>query len=363
VLTSPAPYEPSCRPLMPVIANSQRVLSRAIHAAAAARGATVETLGQGWIHRISLGQRVRFIWGYAFDINPAATHLLVGDKAATSDVLAAAGVANVHHRLFLHPDMAGYVAHHPGNWVQMHAFAVEHGWDVVVKDNAGTGGRGVYRVRSPVQLEDAAHTLFQRVAGVALSPFVEAHAEVRVIMLDGRCLLALRKVRPSVEGDGVSTVLQILAAHATHAGKTLSNPAGTPSPHENKPVTGLGGLDGLKGLDCLSASTLAHVPAAGTHFLLNWRHNLGQGAAPVLLDTADPVHAPAMELARAAAAACNLRFGSVDMLLTPAGPSVLEINGGVMVEYLSRTHPRGEEIAFDIYRQAFDRMFDSSADG
>lgn len=330
---------------MPVIANTQRVLSRAVSAAAAARGARVETIGEGWIHRITLADRVRYVWGYAFDLNPAATHLLVGDKAATSDVLASAGLARVPHQLFLHPDMAGYMANFMGNWAGMNEFAQRHGWDVVIKDNAGTGGRGVYRARTPSQLELAAQTLFQRVNAVALSPFVQAGEECRVILLDGEPLLALRKVRPSIVGDGVRTVLELLTARIAEA--TRAGAAG-------------GGADALEGLDPLDSKTLCQVPPAGVALLLNWRHNLGQGASAQFIEVHDPAMAPSLKLARDAARACNLRFGSVDMLLTDTGPAVLEINGGVMVEYLSRIHPRGETIAFDIYRRAFDRMFDTT---
>ena len=57
------------------------------------------------------------------------------------------------------------------------------------------------------------------------------------------------------------------------------------------------------------------------------------------------------------AKALNLRFGSVDVLLTPDGPTVLEVNAGLMMEFVSRAFADGPAIADGIYGKAFDAMF------
>jgi glutathione synthase/RimK-type ligase-like ATP-grasp enzyme len=100
---------------------------------------------------------------------------------------------------------------------------------------------------------------------------------------------------------------------------------------------------------------LASVPPAGVKFLLNWRHNLGQGAVATMVE---PDASPAAhDLALAAAKAVGLRFGSVDVLVAAAGPTVLEINAGVMMEYVSRVMPNGEGISERVCRKAFEAMF------
>jgi hypothetical protein len=47
----------------------------------------------------------------------------------------------------------------------------------------------------------------------------------------------------------------------------------------------------------------------------------------------------------------------VDVLLTPDGPTVLEVNAGLMMEFVSRAFADGPAIADGIYGKAFDAMF------
>jgi hypothetical protein len=322
--------------------NAERALATIIRDAARDLGIAVESLGEGWVLRLTRGPVVRSIHGYSFDLNGAATHAIACDKSATSDVLDAAGVPRIEHRLFLHPDLARYV-HHDGNWERMLRFFESAGRDVVVKDNTGTGGQGVYRARSPIELEAAVLTLFSRGRSAALSPFAQIADETRLIVLDGRCEVAYAKVRPQVVGDGRSTVLELLADRVRQAGVT---------PDISRY---------LASLDPEAAAVLAEVPRMGRARLLNWRHNLGQGAAVRLLDPADQALAPHRDLALRAARAMNLRFGSVDVAsLSPGSPGpahqVLEVNSGVMMEALSGV-PGGQHAAARVYRHALELLF------
>ncbi|MBS0196533.1 MAG: hypothetical protein JSR77_07230 [Planctomycetes bacterium] len=316
--------------------NADRALSRIIRSLAEERGICVQSIGEGWILQLTRGETVRHVYGYAFDLNTAATHQIACDKAATAEVLAARGVPHIPHRLFLHPCMARFVPL-KGNWPGMLAFCEAAGWDVVAKENAGTGGRGVLRVRNPVQLESAVYSLFARSNSVALSPYREARTECRFILLNNRCELAFSKVRPSVIGDGTSTALELLAKQISMGGFT--------GDHRRL----------LENLEEDAAHALAQIPPATTEFLLNWRHNLGQGA---MAKSIAPDSAPeASDLALSAAKALNLMFGSVDVLLTAQGPQVLEVNAGVMMEFVARGVEGGQEIAERIYAAALDQMF------
>lgn len=321
--------------------NSERVLARTLSDLARDHGVAFSTLGEGWIIRLARQSTVRFVHGYAFDLNSAATHAIACDKCATSDLLHAAGVPRVEHRLFLHPDMAKFVPH-PGNWPGMLAFFDACGSDVVVKDNTGTGGRGVYRARSRVELEAAVLDLFRRGHSVALSPFITISDETRLVMLAGECEAAYAKVRPTVVGDGTRTVLELLAARVGRDGVSAEM------------------AKFLSNLDPEAASALADVPPRGVERLLNWRHNLGQGASLRLLDPGSALVRPLVDLARRAAAALNLEFGSIDVVTEPgagASPRVLEVNSGVMMEALAGA-PGGQDIARRVYARAFRRMMD-----
>jgi hypothetical protein len=346
--------------------NSERAVVRIVREVADELGVRVEAYGEGWILRLSKrvagGERVRFLYGYGFDLNSAATHAIACDKAATAECLAGQGIACVEHRLFLHPKMAAFVPH-KGNWEAMLRFAREHRFDVVVKDNGGTGGRGVYRCRDEVQLEHAVYRIFDQTHALALSPFYDAPVEHRFVVLGGRCEVAYTKLRPTVTGDGRRTVLEILAERMTMEGA-----AG--------PVARL-----ISSLDEAGegAAGLAEVLPAGVTRLLNWRHNLGQGATVRMLDVGavTGAEAEALRLALEAARALNLVFGSVDVIEVAGAegtkenlkseisnlksetrsPRVLEVNSGLMMEFLARSLDGGYEMARRVYRRAFEMMF------
>jgi D-alanine-D-alanine ligase-like ATP-grasp enzyme len=319
--------------------NTERAVVRILREAARDLGASVQSIGEGWILRFSRGGVTRFLHGYTLDLNTAATHAIACDKGATSDVLGAAGVAHVEHRVFLHPKMAAYVAHR-GNWEPMLAYARGHGFDVVVKDNQGTGGRGVYRARNEVQLEHAVYRLFDQTQAVALSPYYEAPVEHRFIMLGGRCEAAYTKLRPTVVGDGRRTVLELLAERMIREGG-----AG--------PIARL-----IASMDEEMSAGLGEVLPAGGTRLLNWRHNLGQGATVRVLEPDSREAAPGLDLAVRAAGALNLAYGSVDVVETARGPLVMEVNAGLMMEFLARSVEGGEALARRVYRRAFEMMLE-----
>lgn len=317
--------------------NADRAMLRILRDAARDRGIGVRTLADGWVLRLERGGVVRAVHGYSFDLNSAATHAIACDKAATAEVLEAAGIPRVEHRLFLHPDLAPYVRH-PGNWRAMLDFFDACGGDVVVKDNAGTGGRDVHRARSPIALEAAALALFAKGRSVALSPFVTIESETRFVLLAGACEAAYAKLRHAVTGDGTRTVLELLADQVAKAGLTRE----------------LSRL--LATIDADVAAALRERPAPGETRAVNWRHNLGQGASIVLHDPADPALGEPLALAKRAAAALNLAFGSVDVVRVGGQWLVLEVNSGVMMEALSGA-PGGEGVARRVYERALDLMF------
>lgn len=333
--------------------NQERALVRLLRELAAERGMRVATLGDGWILRIerdasgSSPARVAHVYGYGFDLNPAGTHAIACDKAATSELLTSCGVPNVEHRLFLHPRMARFVPHR-GTWEQILASFEAWDRDVVVKENAGTGGRDVVRCRSVVELEEAVYSLFEHTTAIAISPYLELSHEHRFVMLGGSVELAYEKVRFAVVGDGARTTLQLLS-DAT--GSVTGDATGSPR-------VGRGALAGMfEQMDAGTRASLLDVPPKGQTRLLNWRHNLGQGASVRLLDVGEARVAACARVAEAAATAIGLRFGSVDVVIAGARPArVLEINAGVMMEFLVRSLREGEALARRVYGQALDAM-------
>ena len=313
--------------------NAHRLLVDAVKACAQERGIAFESHAQGWILELSKGDQRRTIYGYDFGLNRSATFQLMNDKAGFAEACQRRGLPAVPHRVFLHPRLQGYVPD-DGNWQALRATFEAWGRDLVVKNNTGTGGKEVVRVRSVRELEQAAFALFQTARALCLSPFLPLRREVRLVCVAGQILLAYEKLRSQVVGDGRVPLSCLIAA----AGFDISQAGSEP-------------VDAKTG----QRLDLFDLPAQGQAVLLDWRHNLGQGAVPVLLDrTADH---PALELADRTQRALDLQMASIDLVQTAEGWCVLEANSGIMLEHLSQILDSEGNYARKIYGAALDALF------
>ena len=178
--------------------SDERMLVASLKRYAARTGVEIGFLSHGWIGIVAGTGKRLLVYGYDLGLNPSGAARIANDKSATYEVLTAAGLAAVEHRVFLHPRFLDFVPV-DGNWPGMLAAFEAFAHNAVIKDNEGTGGMEVFRVRSLTELEQRTHQLFQIARGVALSPFLEIEAELRFVMLDGECVLAYAKERAAGE--------------------------------------------------------------------------------------------------------------------------------------------------------------------
>ena len=311
--------------------NSQRIFVDCIKRYCTAHDVAFEVKAQGWLLSMQKGPRRHYAWGYDLGLNSSVAHRIANDKAATSDVLENSGIACVPHSLFFNPEFSGYVPQE-GSWEAMLQLLERFPHGLVVKPNEGTGGEHVFKASKKSELELAVGRIFQSNKTLAISPYYAIEEEVRVVVIDYVPLVVYRKTRPMVEGDGVRTALQLALA--------------------NIPAKRLSAVfaDVASELD---ASFLDSVPQRGQQCVLNWRHNLGRGANPILLEDGAERRACA-DIAQAAARAITLRFGSVDVVLVDGTWRVLEINSGVMMEAFNDKHP---DLVDTVYHAALDKIF------
>jgi glutathione synthase/RimK-type ligase-like ATP-grasp enzyme len=314
------------------MSNDERAFVTALKKYCASHGIEVELKADGWLIAMKRGSQRRLAFGYDLGLNTAVAHRIANDKAATADVLEICGIPCVPHTAFLSPRMYRYITP-SGAWTAMLDLLNQNSQGIVVKPNEGTGGMSVFKVRTGPELEVAANEIFSSEKSLAISPYLEIEDEVRVILIDDRPIVVFSKTRPSVVGDGKRTVLEL--AIATIPAEQLS--------------TVLSGLSGD-----ISKASLNEVPVAGQHRALNWRHNLGAGAQAAVLDQGEARAAACIEIARQAAKSIDLRFGSIDIVRIEGRWKVLEINSGVMMEALSRSHPELVQTAYDA---ALDKVF------
>jgi glutathione synthase/RimK-type ligase-like ATP-grasp enzyme len=294
-------------------------------------GIAVETRSQGWLMVMQKGPRRHLTYGYDIGLNSAVTHRIANDKAATAELLEMSGIACVPHAFFPSPALSEYVPH-LGTWQAMLGLLQQNPDGIVVKPNEGTSGRLVFKAFSRPGLERAASEIFSLDLNLAISPYLEIKNEVRVILVDDLPVIVYGKSRPSITGDGVHSILELAVATMTaeRLSAILPRMAGDPD-----------------------SASLETVLPAGQHHALNWRHNLDAGAEPVLLQQG-AVRERCVELAIKAAKSIGLRFGSIDLVQVDDGWSVLEINSGVVMEALGKTHP---ELVYAAYAAALDKVF------
>jgi glutathione synthase/RimK-type ligase-like ATP-grasp enzyme len=147
---------------------------------------------------------------------------------------------------------------------------------------------------------------------VLIQPIVEG-TEYRVFLLDDDMLYCARKYPPSVTGDGVHTVRELLAAHNDTLRARGLSPASLP--------------DRDPSLDA--------IPAKDERREIPGRMNLSAGGTMVLADAPSET---AIILARQAARAIGLRVAAIDMFVDiggkPDANEIIEVNSNPSIRLL-----------------------------
>lgn len=307
--------------------NSQTNFVKILYEICREDGIQIQSYSSDWAFRLEKDGVFQFIQGYQFGLNQAVSAAICTDKSVASEILTAAKIPNIPHSCFMAPHMFPYVGGN-GCWGQLGQMLLKYG-EIVCKDNAGTGGKMVFRVRTQRQLEEAAAKIFASCDAMAVSPYFKFKKEYRVIVLDGQVQVVFSKIRKHLVGDGVSTVRKLYTEYLLK---------------EAQPQQAI-----------LPSADLEKVLAEGEWYLLQWKHNLGQGADAQVL-TLKEVGTEVCQLAIDAARAVNVRFASVDVAECDDGYRVLEINSGVMMEYLAGMGEDLYQKAKEIYRRAIHKM-------
>lgn len=317
---------------MSTITNSKRNLVRIVYDIANDHGITIDSFSYDWILKLSKNGIHKHIFGYNFELNSSTSKMIAGDKSAASDLLKTANVATVEHALFLNPNMEKYVGS-VGNWQQILTYFHENDQHIVCKPVNGTGGNGVFLVKTITQLEQAIHELFSKYRSICLSPFYDIKKEYRAVILDDEVELLYQKNIPFVEADGSKAILELL--QAKFSGETLDSV--------------------ITSFSSRSDQKLSDIPPKGEIIEVNWKSNLGEGAQAEIIE-----NSVLTQLALKAANAINIRFCSVDIIETTLGEFyVLEINSGVMIEHFLNSNPHEYSRIKAIYEKAVLRMLDS----
>ncbi len=244
--------------------------------------------------------------------NSATASTLASDKYFASRILHDAGVPALGGEYFFLHDR--HRAHRPTGHERSDALVYFHalGGSAFVKPLAGSRGDFAQAVHGEAALARYIDDVETYYDAVLMQPIIEG-AEYRVFMLDDDVLYCARKYPPSVVGDGVHTLRELLAAHN----------------------------DGLRARGLSPASLSANdpsldaVPPRDAHREIPGRMNLSAGGTMVLADAPSET---AVAQARQAARAIGLRVAAVDLFVDiggkPGANEIIEVNSNPSIRLL-----------------------------
>ena len=264
--------------------------------------------------------------------NGATASTLASDKHFTSMILRDAGVPALGGEYFFLHDR--HRAHRPRGHERSDALAhfKALGSSAFMKPLAGSRGDFAQAVHGEASLDRYLDDVVKYYDAILMQPIVEG-TEYRVFLLDDEVLYCARKFPPSVAGDGVHTLRDLLAVHNDGLRARGLSPASLPGDDPSLDV----------------------IPAKGERREIPGRMNLSTGGTMALAD-APSQHM--VTLARQAARAIGLRVAAIDMFVDingrPNAIEVIEINSNPSIRLLENSN-RGDLI-LRIWRHTFKAM-------
>jgi len=252
------------------------------------------------------GSRSNIFWVTSSNADGLAGHRISGEKDVAKRLFRQIGV----------PTPASRTVRADGDY---RAAAREIGWPCVVKPLRGGGGAGVSADIRDEQTLVRAVTQARKSADMILIEAHEPGHDHRLMVIDGRLVAAVRRDRPSVTGDGSSSVADLIAAlNAGRQGPMRERRFLVPIADDEMLALTLAG----QGLDMQS------VPAKGRTVLL--RTNANRGTGGTCADVSAQVHPQVRQLAEHITAAFGYRATGLDYVTPDISRSHDEVGGGFL---------------------------------
>ncbi len=291
-------------------------------------------ISYGWIRQLKKNEKTKYIMGYQLDLNNINSYKIVGDKYATYSVLKDHNIPTIEHRIIFNPKTRSL--YYKNKFIEeAKELLRENQNKLVIKANSSYKGKDVYFCDNEQEIEAIVKKLFDEDNDtLSACPYLDIEYEYRVIYLCGDILFVYKKKKPYVVGNGKDTINELI-------NKKFPNYK----------------MDIYKNLD------LQRVPANEENVTVSWKHNLSNGAEPLLIDRNDEFIDVVKDVAVKSAKAVNISFASVDIAVTEDKKVLnMEINGNVCMNKFVEIVPNGYEIAKSIFSKAIDKMFEENLD-
>lgn len=295
------------------------------------KGIKQEKISFGWIRKLTKNNESHSLVRYEFDLNSAVSYEIAKDKYATYAMLKNNSVPIIEHSVVFNP--VSRSEYFDENFRVILELNLRKYGKLVIKANDSCKGKDVYVFENVLDGIAIIEKLFKEGNPlVDICPYIDIKYEYRAVYLDGEIIYLYKKQKPSVIGDGLKTLEELIKEKE----ETVEMP-----------------------IEIIPDLNLKYVPKENEQIIISWKHNLSSGAEAIKVDSSDENYDKIIELAVKAGKSIGIRFASVDVVLENETDElmIMEINGSVCMNKFSETVENGYEIAKEIYSKALDKMF------
>ena len=293
------------------------------------KGIEQELLSFDWIRQLKKDGKIRNLIRYQFDLNSYNASRIAGDKYATYALLSKNNIPIMEHKMIFNPESREeYFAE---SQIEDAIKLLHKNKRIIIKANQSSKGKHVFLCHSESEVRKTITELLeQNKDSLSACPFLNIDYEYRAVYLLGEILYIYKKEKPYVIGNGKNTIEELIKSKFG----------------EEFVVNYIDGVDYKSILQCGEKKTIS------------WKHNLCNGASPVIIDEKDYYYQKVKEMALASGKIININFATVDIALTDKKELlVMEINSSVCMDKFAEFAPNGYEITKKIYDKAIDAMF------
>ena len=294
------------------------------------KGIKQEKISFGWIRKLTKNNESHSLVRYEFDLNSAVSYEIAKDKYATYAMLKNNSVPIIEHNVVFNP--VSRSEYFDENFRLILELNLKKYGKLVIKANDSCKGKDVYVFENVLDGIAIIEKLFKEGNTlVDICPYIDIKYEYRAVYLDGEIIYLYKKQKPSVIGDGVKSLEELIKEKEETVEMTI---------------------------EIISDLNLKYVPKENEQIIISWKHNLSSGAEAIKVDSSDENYDKIIELAVKAGKSIGIRFASVDVVLENETDElmIMEINGSVCMNKFSETVENGYEIAKEIYSKALDKM-------
>ncbi|MCW5211694.1 hypothetical protein VU04_02155 [Desulfobulbus sp. TB] len=227
-------------------------------------------------------------------------------------------------------------------------YAVNLGFPVVVKPNSGSQGIGVFEINSKDEFYDAARFIFEWDRVMLVQEKIINGNDYRVVVVDNKIISAYQRISLNIEGDGVSSILQLLEEKQAYF---ESSGRDTIIKIEDQRIKSKLKKQNL---------TLKSVPHAGEKIFLLDNANLSSGGDAI--DVTCSLHPEFSEIAIQLTKEMGLRLCGVDFMVAgsiaekPDKYWILEINASPGLDHYVKSGKEQEKVVDDMYLEILKSM-------